>query len=93
MKGKKHNSAGQIIRQLEEAEVRLSAGQTLAQVCPALEVAESTCHRWRNQYGGMKAEEAKRLKEREKENSRLKQMGADLLLDKALLTDIARGNF
>ena len=48
MKGKKHHSAGQIIRKLEEAEVRLSAGQTLAQVYQALEVAESTCHRWRN---------------------------------------------
>jgi transposase-like protein len=60
MKGKKHHSAGQIIRKLEEAEVRLSAGQAITQVCQALEVAESTFHRWRNQYGGMKAEEAKR---------------------------------
>jgi transposase-like protein len=93
MKGKKHHSAGQIIRKLEEAEVRLSAGQTIAQVCQALEVAESTFHRWRNQYGGMKAEEAKRLKELEKENSRLKKMVADLMLDKAMLTDIAQGNF
>ena len=56
-------------------------------------IAESTFHRWRNQYGGMKGEEAKRLKELEKENARLKRMVADLMLDKDMLTELAKGNF
>ena len=56
-------------------------------------IAESTFHRWRNQYGGMKGEEAKRLKELEKENAPLKRMVADLMLDKDMLTELAKGNF
>jgi len=91
-KMKRHNP-GQIIRKLEEADRRLKSGQSIAQVCQALEVSEATYHRWRNQYGGMKAQEAKRLKELEKENARLKKLVADLMLDKEMLKDLAEGNF
>ena len=91
-KRKRHNPE-QIIRKLEEADRRLNAGQSIAQVCQALEVSEATYHRWRNQYGGMKAQEAKRLKELEKENARLKKLVADLMLDKEMLKDLAEGNF
>lgn len=93
MKGKKRHSPEQIIRKLEESEMRLNAGQSIAQVCQALEIGEATFHRWRNQYGGMKAQEAKRLKELEKENAKLKKLVADLVLDKEMLKSIASGNF
>ncbi|MEW6267284.1 MAG: IS3 family transposase [Thermodesulfobacteriota bacterium] len=89
-KSKRHNPE-QIIRKLEEADRRLTAGQSIAQVCQALEVSEATYHRWRNQYGGMKAQEAKRLKELEKENTRLKKLVADLMLDKEMLKELAGG--
>jgi len=92
MARRKHHKPEQIIRKLEEADRRLNAGQNIAQVCQALEVAESTLHRWRNQYGGMKANEAKRLKEHEKENARLKKLLAEAELDKAILKDLAEGN-
>jgi putative transposase len=91
-KRKRHNPE-QIIRKLEDADRRLTAGQSIAQVCQALEVSEATYHRWRNQYGGMKAREAKRLKELEKENARLKKLVAELMLDKDMLKDLAEGNF
>lgn len=93
MAKRKRHSPEQIIRKLEDADRRLTAGQTIAQVCQSLEVSEATYHRWRNQFGGMKAEEAKRLKELEKENARLKKLVADLMLDKAMLKDLAEGNF
>ena len=91
-KRKRHNPE-QIIRKLADADRRLNAGQSIAQVCQALEVSEATFHRWRNQFGGMKAQEAKRLKELEKENARIKKMVADLMLDKEMLKDLAEGNF
>jgi len=90
---KKRHTPEQIIRKLEEADHRLTVGQSIAQVCQALEVSEATFHRWRNQYGGMKAEEARRLKELEKENVRLKKLAADLMLDKEMLKELAEGNF
>lgn len=93
MAKRKRHTPSQIIRKLEDADRRLSAGQSIAQVCQALEVSEATYHRWRNQYGGMKAEEAKRLKELEQENARLKRMVADLMLDKEMLKELAKGNF
>jgi transposase-like protein len=89
---KRHNPE-QIIRKLEDADRRLTAGQNISQVCQVLEISEGTFHRWRNQYGGMKVHEAKRLKELEKENARLKKMVADLMLDKEMLKDLAEGNF
>jgi transposase-like protein len=68
-------------------------GQTLAQVCQALQISEASFHRWRNLYGGMKAQEANRLKELEVENARLKKLLAEAELDKAILKDLAEGNF
>lgn len=91
MKGKKH-SPEQIVRKLQEADAMLAVGKTLGQVCQALEVSEQTFHRWRNQYGGMKAQEAKRLKELEEENRRLKKLLAEAELDKAILKEALRGN-
>ena len=93
MAKRKRHTAAQIVRKLEDADRRLTAGQSIAQVCQALEVSEATYHRWRNQYGGMKAEEARRLKELEVENTRLKKMVAELMLDKAMLKELAEGNF
>lgn len=93
MAERKRHTAAQIVRKLEDADRRLTAGQSIAQMCQALEVSEATYHRWRNQYGGMKAEEAKRLKELEVENTRLKKMVAELMLDKAMLKELAEGNF
>lgn len=93
MATRRRHTPEQIIRKLEDADHRLTAGQSIAQVCQALEISEATYHRWRNQYGGMKATEAKRLKELEKENARLKKLVADLVLDKEMLKDLAEGNF
>jgi len=90
MKRKRHGPE-QIIRKLREAEVLLSEGKTIAEVCQRLEVSEQTFHRWRNQYGGMKAQEAKRLKELEQENTRLKKLVADLSLDKQILEEFLKG--
>jgi putative transposase len=92
MKRKKHTPE-QIIRKLREADAMLSAGKTIGQVAQALAISEQTFHRWRNQYGGMKAEEAKRLKELEAENQRLKKLVADLTLDKDILEEALEGNF
>jgi len=91
MKGKKH-SPEQIVRKLQEADAMLTVGKTLGQVCQALEISEQTFHRWRNQYGGMKAQEAKRLRELEEENRRLKKLLAEAELDKAILKEALRGN-
>ena len=92
MKGKKHNPE-QIIKKLREADVMIASGKTIGQVAQSLEISEQTFHRWRNQYGGMKAEEAKRLKELETENKRLKKLVADLTLDKDVLKEALEGNY
>lgn len=88
---KKRHSPEQIIRKLREAEGMVSAGKTIAEVCQRLAVSEQTFHRWRNQYGGMKAQEAKHLKELELENRRLKKAVADLTLDKQILQEALKG--
>jgi len=93
MARRKRHSPEQIVRKLEEGDRRLNAGQTIAQVCQALEVSEASFHRWRAQYGGMKAQEARRLKELEHENARLKKLVAELMLDKEMLKELAEGNF
>ncbi len=80
----------QIITKLRAAEVDLAAGLTIGQVCQKLAISEATYHRWRLQYGGMKAEDAKRLKELEVENERLKRLVAQLSLDKQMLQEIAQ---
>jgi transposase-like protein len=92
MKGKKHTPE-QIIRKLREADAMLAAGKSVGQVAQALEISEQTFQRWRNQYGGMKAEEAKRLKELEGENQRLKKLLAEAELDKAILKEALEGNY
>ena len=92
MKRKRHTPE-QIIRKLRDAEALMASGAGIAQVCQKLEVSEGTFHRWRNQYGGMKAEEMKRLKELEQENGRLKRIVADLELDKAILKEVIEGNY
>jgi putative transposase len=83
----------QIIGKLREAEVALSQGQTAAQVCRSLGIAEQTFYRWRREYGGLKIEQARRLKALEQENARLRRAVADLTLDKLVLQEAARGNF
>jgi len=77
---------------LRDADAMLAGGKTIGEVCQALEIAEATFHRWRNQYGGMKAEEAKRLKKLEEENRRLKKLLAEAELDKAVLREVLEGN-
>jgi putative transposase len=89
---KRHNPE-QIVRKLRDADAMLNAGQELAAVLQALEVSESTYGRWRSQYGGMKSEEALRLKKLEDENRRLKQLVADQALDIQMLKFVAEGNF
>jgi putative transposase len=83
----------QIINKLREAEVLLSQGVTVGEVARKLNVTEQTYYRWRKEYGGMRVEQAKRLQELEKENSRLKRLVADITLDNAILKEAARGNF
>ncbi len=92
MKRKRHTSE-QIIRKLREADSLLSEGRTIGEVCQRLGIAEGTFHRWRNQYGGMKANEMKRLKELETENTRLKKLVADLSLDKRILEEALKGKW
>lgn len=82
----------QIINKLREAEVMLSQGSTVAQASRKIGLTEQTYYRWRKEYGGMRLKQAKRLKELEKENSRLKRLVADLSLDNAILKEAARGN-
>jgi putative transposase len=84
---RKRRSPDQIILALREADGLLSGGQTIAQVCQKLGVCEQTYHRWRNEYGGMKADAMKRLKQLEEENRRLKKAVADLTLDKQILKE------
>ena len=90
---RKRHSAKQIVLKLQEGDRLLNAGKSVGHVIQALEVSEATYHRWRNQYGGMKCEEAIRLKELELENTRLKKLLAEAELDKAMLKDLAEGNF
>ncbi len=83
----------QIINKLREAEVLLSRGQSIAQVCRHLGVSEQSYYRWRREYGGLRLDQAKRLKQLEQENTRLKKLVAELSLDKAILKEAASGNF
>lgn len=91
-RGKKF-SAEQIIAKLREAEVQLAQGETVSQVCKQIGVTDQTYYRWKKEYGGMKVDQAKRLKDLEKENARLKRLLADAELDKAILREAASGNF
>ena len=90
---RKRHTPEQVIAKLRQAEADLAAGLTLGQVCQKLGISEQTFHRWRHQYGGLKADDAKRLKELVTENARLKRLVADLLLDNQMLKEVSRGNF
>jgi transposase-like protein len=92
MKRRRHTPE-QVIRKLAEGEKLLAEGKNIDEVVRHLEITESTWHRWRNQYGGMKANDAKKLKELERENTRLKRIVADQALDIDMLKELNRGNF
>jgi putative transposase len=92
-KRKKRHGPEEIVRKLRDADAMLNAGKDMAAVLQALEVSEATYLRWRNQYGGMKAEEAKRLKLLEEENERLKELVAELTLDNRMLKYVAEKNW
>jgi putative transposase len=90
---RRRHTPEQIIRKLREAERLLGEGRTIPEAAKALEISEQTFHRWRNQYGGMKADDAKRLKELERENRQLKAIVADQALENRALKEISRGNW
>jgi transposase-like protein len=92
MKRRRHTPE-QIIRKLREAERMLGEGKTIPEAAKELGISEQTFHRWRNQYGGMKADDVKRLKELERENSSLKAIVADQALEVRALKEVARGNW
>ena len=89
---RKRSGPEQIIPKLREAEVELAKGRTVGQACKKLGVTEQTYYRWRKEYGGLRLDQAKRLKELEKENTRLKKLLAEAELDKAILKEAASGN-
>ena len=90
---KKRHSPEQIVRMLREADTELAAGASVPQIARKLGISEATFHRWRNQYGGMKADATKRLKELEKENARLKKIVAEQAVDISILKEVSRKNF
>ena len=90
---RKRFTSEQIITMLREAEVLLNQGSTVIEVARKLGITEQTYYRWRKEYGGMRVDQAKRLKELEQENARLKKLVADLSLDNAILKEANRGNF
>ena len=92
MKRRRHTPE-QVVRKLREAERMLGEGKEIAEVAKELEVSENTFHRWRAQYGGMKADDVKRLKELERENSQLKRIVADKELEIDALREVAKGNW
>ena len=89
---KRKHSVEQIIGKLRETEVELAQGRNVAEVCRSLGVTEQTYYRWRKEYGGLKMDQAKRLKVLEQENTRLRRAVADLTLDKQILQEVPRGN-
>ena len=93
MATRKRHSPDQIVRKLVAADRLLADGESVASVCRELNVSEATYHRWRNQFGGLKAGDAKRLKDLERENATLKRLLADVELETVALMEIAKGNF
>ena len=91
--GRRRHTPEQVIGKLREAEVELAKGRTVAEVCRNLAVTEQTYYRWRKEYGGLRVDQAKRFKEREIENGRLKRPVADLNLDKSILEETLRENY
>ena len=90
--GRKVHTPEQIISKLREAEVLLGRGQTVGQVCRKIGVTEQTYYRWRKEYGGLRLDQAKRMKDLERENTRLKRLVAELSLDNQILKEVAEGN-
>ena len=90
---RKRHTTEEIISKLRQAEVELARGVAVAQVCRNLGVTENTYYRWRKEYGGVRSDQAKRLKDLERENARLKKLLAEAEVDKAILREAATGNF
>lgn len=90
---RKRFSAEEIVNKLREAEVLIAKGSTVASVCKQIGVTDQTYYKWRREYGGLKTDQAKRLRALEQENTRLKKLVAELSLDKQMLQDVASGNF
>ena len=90
---RKRFKTDEIINKLREAEIELSRGMDMARVCRKIGVTEQTYYRWRKEYGGLRIDQAKRFKELEKENQRLKRVVADISLDKAILKEALEGNY
>ena len=90
---KTRHTPEQIIRMLRQAEAKLSAGSTIPEIARELGISEATFHRWKTRYGGMNPQEAKRLKELEEENARLKKLLAEKVLDIDMLKEVSQGNF
>ena len=90
---RKRFTSEQIISKLREAEVELARGKKIPQVCKQLEVTEQTYYRWRKEYGGLRVDQAKRLRDLERENGRLKKLVANMALDNDILKEAASGNF
>jgi putative transposase len=90
---RKRHSAEEIVGKLRQAEVELGKGSSVAVACKAIGVTEQTYYRWRREYGGLRTDQAKKLKDLEQENARLKRLLADAELDKAILREAASGNF
>jgi putative transposase len=90
---RRRHTVEQVIRKLREADRMLGEGRTVPEVARALEISENTYHRWQRQYGGMKADDAKRLKELERENVGLKRIVADQALENQALKEVAKGNW
>ena len=90
---RRRHTPDQILQKLRDMEVLQAEGHSMAEIAKRFEVSEQTLHRWRNQFGGMKGEEMKRLKELERENAQLKRLVAEQALDNRMLKDLAEGNF
>ena len=91
--GKKRHTPEEIITKLREADVLQSKGQSVGEACRQIGVSEQTYYNWRKEYGGLRVDQAKRFKQLEQENSRLKRLVADISMDNAILKEAARGNF
>ena len=91
--GRRHFKPEQIIHMLREAEIKLAGGKKIGEVCRELAISEQSYYRWRKEYGGMQVSQAKKLKDLERQNARLKRLVADQALDKAILEEALRGNY
>lgn len=90
---RKRTSTEEIVTKLREAEILLAKGQTVTEICRQMGVSDQTYYRWKNEYGGLKIDQAKRLKQLEAENTRLRKVVTDLTIDNQILKEAARGNF